>query len=222
MLLQLLFSVFYPSQRNLPTHTVELTYIGVALDVEGKGIGSVFFNAFTEASRSSEYRSVELTTKQGGSIRWPYIKNLGLTMKRTFREGRFKRYRMERNIVIMKRCLKKVEALFFSERSIPFLLFIVAVLALDCLSRSAVFIWIKTRGHGLFSSGPRIRNKNVFHQPASPGNDLSADITDSQYGSVALAGAGRDLRWLTALLVWAVLRQGTPASIATVGSMTMK
>jgi ribosomal protein S18 acetylase RimI-like enzyme len=96
--LQVLFSVFYPSQRNLPAHTIELTYIGVASEAQGRGIGRALLNAFIEASRLSGYCSVELTTEIDNLHALALYEKSGFTIKRTFKEGRFERYRMERKL----------------------------------------------------------------------------------------------------------------------------
>ena len=96
--MQVLSSVFYPSQKNLPAHTIELTYIGVAPDAQGSGIGRTLLNAFTEASRSSGYCSIELTTETDNLHALALYEKSRFTVKRTFKEGRFERCRMERKL----------------------------------------------------------------------------------------------------------------------------
>ena len=97
--MQVLSSVFYPSQKNLPAHTIELTYIGVAPDAQGSGIGRTLLNAFTEASRSSGYYcSIELTTETDNLHALALYEKSGFIVKRTFKEGRFERCRMERKL----------------------------------------------------------------------------------------------------------------------------
>ncbi len=95
---QVLFSVFYPSQKNLPAHTIELTYIGVAPDAQSSGIGRILLNAFTEASRSSGYCFIELTTETDNLHALALYEKSRFTVKRTFKEGRFERCRMERKL----------------------------------------------------------------------------------------------------------------------------
>ena len=98
ILLQLFSSVLSSSQENLPANTVELTYIGVAKNVEGQGIGRALLNVFIEASKSSGYHSVELTTETDNLHALALYEKSGFAIKRTFQEGRFKRYRMERKL----------------------------------------------------------------------------------------------------------------------------
>jgi ribosomal protein S18 acetylase RimI-like enzyme len=95
---QVLHSVFNPSDRNLPAQAIELTYMGVAPGVQRSGIGRALLNAFTEASRSSGYSSIELTTETNNLGALALYEKSGFTVKRAFREGRFERYRMERKL----------------------------------------------------------------------------------------------------------------------------
>ena len=97
--LQVLLSAFYSSDRKFPPHTIELTYIGVAPNIEGKGIGRALLSAFMEASRSLGYYSIELTTETDNLHALALYEKSGFVVKRTFREGRFERYRMERKLL---------------------------------------------------------------------------------------------------------------------------
>jgi ribosomal protein S18 acetylase RimI-like enzyme len=96
---QVLFSVFYASQHKLSPCTVELTYIGVAPEVQGSGIGRALLKAFTEASLSAGYDFIELTTETENLHALAMYEKSGFVVKRTFREGRFERYRMERKLL---------------------------------------------------------------------------------------------------------------------------
>ncbi|MGA7193112.1 MAG: GNAT family N-acetyltransferase [Anaerolineales bacterium] len=98
--LQMLFSVFHSSQQRPAPHTIELTYIGVASQAQGSGIGRTLLNAFTEASRSFGYCSIELTTEIDNFHALALYEKSGFTVKRTFKEGRFERYRMEKKLSI--------------------------------------------------------------------------------------------------------------------------
>src|ERR1700690_3395204 len=53
--LQVLMSVFFSPEQKLPPHTIELTYIGVAPEAQGSGIGRALLSAFTEAGLSAGY-----------------------------------------------------------------------------------------------------------------------------------------------------------------------
>jgi len=98
VVLQILLSVLNPPDRKLDTHTIELTYMGVAPDAQGSGVGRALVDAFAGASRSSGYCSVELTTETSNLRALALYEKSGFTVKRTFREGRFERYRMERKL----------------------------------------------------------------------------------------------------------------------------
>ena len=97
--LQVLLSVFFSPEQKLPPHTIELTYIGVAPDVQGSGIGRALLKAFTEASLSAGYDFIELTTETENLHALALYEKSGFVVKRTFREGRFERYRMERKLL---------------------------------------------------------------------------------------------------------------------------
>ena len=97
--LQVLLSVFFSPEQKLPPHTIELTYIGVAPEVQGSGIGRALLKAFTEASLSAGYDFIELTTETENLNALAMYEKSGFIVKRTFREGRFERYRMERKLL---------------------------------------------------------------------------------------------------------------------------
>jgi len=96
--LQVLFSVFSPSGRKLPPCAIELTYMGVAPEAQGRGVGRELVEVFAGASRSAGYCSVELTTETSNLQALALYEKSGFIVKRAFREGRFKRYRMERKL----------------------------------------------------------------------------------------------------------------------------
>lgn len=95
---QVLFSVLYASQHKLSPGTVELTYIGVAPEMQGNGIGRALLDAFTAASRSAGYCSIELSTEIDNVHALALYEKSGFVVQRTFKEGRFERYRMERKL----------------------------------------------------------------------------------------------------------------------------
>jgi len=96
--LQVLFSAFHSSRQALPERANELTYIAVAPAAQGAGIGRALLGAFTEASRSAGYRSIELTTETDNRHALALYERSGFAVKRAFREGRFDRYRMEKQL----------------------------------------------------------------------------------------------------------------------------
>ena len=97
--LQVLMSVFFSPEQKFPLHTIELTYIGVAPDVQGGGIGRALLKAFTDASLSAGYDFIELTTETENLHALALYEKSGFVVKRTFREGRFERYRMQRKLL---------------------------------------------------------------------------------------------------------------------------
>ncbi|HUI89106.1 MAG TPA: GNAT family N-acetyltransferase [Anaerolineales bacterium] len=98
VLLQMWLSVFHAAQSQLAPRTVELTYIGVAPGVQGNGIGRALLDAFTEASRSLGYCSMELSTEIDNLHALALYEKTGFAVKRIFKEGWFERYRMERKL----------------------------------------------------------------------------------------------------------------------------
>lgn len=93
---QLISSVLSSSaEMEMKSDAIELTYIGVAPDQRGRGLGKDLLNAFIDASRGKGFRSVVLSVeKENGSAIALYQK-AGLTITRTFSEGTYKRHRME-------------------------------------------------------------------------------------------------------------------------------
>ena len=79
----------------MKSNAIELTYIGVAPDQRGKGLGRDLLNAFIEASRVAGYRSVILSVEKENESAIALYEKAGFKVIRTFSEGRYKRHRME-------------------------------------------------------------------------------------------------------------------------------
>jgi ribosomal protein S18 acetylase RimI-like enzyme len=74
---------------------IELTYIGVATDQRGKGIGETLLREFIQASRSRGYHSIVLSVEKENSAAISLYEKAGFTVIDTFSEGRYRRHRME-------------------------------------------------------------------------------------------------------------------------------
>ena len=93
---QLISSVLSSSaETEMKSDAIELTYIGVAADQRGKGLGKVLLNAFIEISRESRYRSVVLSVEKDNEAAIALYQNAGFKITKTFSEGRYERHRME-------------------------------------------------------------------------------------------------------------------------------
>jgi ribosomal protein S18 acetylase RimI-like enzyme len=93
---QLISSVLSASsQTDMKSGAVELTYIGVAPDQRGKGVGNKLLNDFVEASRSNGYHSVVLSVEKENSPAISLYEKTGFKVVKTFSEGRYQRHRME-------------------------------------------------------------------------------------------------------------------------------
>jgi ribosomal protein S18 acetylase RimI-like enzyme len=96
VLWQLLSSVFSASsQPALKRGAIELTYIGVATDQRGKGLGKTLLSAFIDASRAHGYRSIVLSVEKENVLAISLYENTGFKIVNTFSEGRYQRHRME-------------------------------------------------------------------------------------------------------------------------------
>ena len=96
ILWQLMSSVFNLSNRlYIESGAIELTYIGVASNQRGKGLGEDLLNSFIEASRSTGYRSVVLSVETDNKPAMALYEKMGFKILQTFSEGRYKRHRME-------------------------------------------------------------------------------------------------------------------------------
>jgi ribosomal protein S18 acetylase RimI-like enzyme len=74
---------------------VELTYLGVAEEWRGHGLGSQLLQAFLDASRRAGYRNVVLSVETDNAAAIRLYRRTGFIIRKTFREGRFERHRME-------------------------------------------------------------------------------------------------------------------------------
>ena len=96
ILWQLMSSVFNLSNRLYKeSGAIELTYIGVASNQRGKGLGEDLLNSFIEASRSTGYRSIVLSVETDNKPAMALYEKMGFKILQTFSEGRYKRHRME-------------------------------------------------------------------------------------------------------------------------------
>ncbi len=74
---------------------IELTYIGVAESARGRGLGKALLAAFVEASRAAGYSSVALSVETDNPAAFALYTGASFRVKKSFREGRFERHRME-------------------------------------------------------------------------------------------------------------------------------
>jgi ribosomal protein S18 acetylase RimI-like enzyme len=75
-----------------------LTYIGVAPETRGRGIGRALLNAFIEAGHSFDFDSIELSVETDNLKALALFTESDFAIIRTFREGRYDRYRMARGL----------------------------------------------------------------------------------------------------------------------------
>lgn len=98
-LLQLAQSVLTASEANsLKPGQIELTYIGVAPEARGQGLGKTILAAFVESARAAGYTSVALSVETDNPAALALYTNFGFTITQTFSEGRYHRHRMEYQI----------------------------------------------------------------------------------------------------------------------------
>jgi len=96
VLLQLISSVLSsPAETEMKSDAIELTYIGVAADQRGKGLGKDLLNAFIRATREIGYRSVVLSVEKDNGSAIALYKKAGFKITKTFSEGHYERHRME-------------------------------------------------------------------------------------------------------------------------------
>ena len=95
VLWQLISSVFSTRREELKSGAMELTYIGVASDQRGMGVGQKLLNAFIESSRVRGYHFVVLSVETENSPAVKLYERAGFKVVKTFSEGRYQRHRME-------------------------------------------------------------------------------------------------------------------------------
>jgi len=96
VLWQLIASVLsFSAEPEMKSDAIELTYIGVASDQRGKGLGKDLLIAFIDASQEKGYRSVVLSVEKENESAIALYKKAGFKITRTFSEGRYERHRME-------------------------------------------------------------------------------------------------------------------------------
>ncbi len=75
--------------------TIELTYLGVAAQLRGYGLGSQLLQAFLDASRRNGYRRVVLSVESNNAAAIRFYQRAGFVIHQTFRVGDYERHRME-------------------------------------------------------------------------------------------------------------------------------
>lgn len=99
VLVQLAQSILSASDANtLQPEQIELTYIGVAPQARGQGLGKSILTAFVEAARAAGYASVALSVETDNPAAIALYTKFGFTITQTFAEGRYHRHRMEYRI----------------------------------------------------------------------------------------------------------------------------
>jgi ribosomal protein S18 acetylase RimI-like enzyme len=100
ILIQLVQSVLTASPaNNLRPGQIELTYIGVAPEARGQGLGKTILAAFVESARAAGYTSVALSVETDNPAALALYTKFGFTITQTFREGRYHRHRMEYSLM---------------------------------------------------------------------------------------------------------------------------
>lgn len=96
---ELVLAQMAPSEINrIQPGQIELTYIGVAANVQKQGIGKLILNSFCLAAIEKGYTSIILSVETDNLSAIRLYKSYGFQIIRTFQEGRFQRYRMEYSI----------------------------------------------------------------------------------------------------------------------------
>ncbi|HLO14855.1 MAG TPA: N-acetyltransferase [Anaerolineales bacterium] len=96
VLWQLITSVVSSSsQADMKNGAMELTYIGVASNQRGRGLGKELLNAFIKSSQTKGYRSVVLSVEQENVPATSLYEKAGFKIIKSFSEGHYQRHRME-------------------------------------------------------------------------------------------------------------------------------
>jgi ribosomal protein S18 acetylase RimI-like enzyme len=90
-----LFASLRTAAAPTPEGAVELTYIGVDKSARGRGLGRALLNAFTQAAREAEYRSVVLSVEADNESAIALYTKAGFQVTASFTEGSYRRHRME-------------------------------------------------------------------------------------------------------------------------------
>ena len=94
-MLELLRSLLSASDANqLSPRQIELTYIGVAPEAQGRGLGKALLKAFSQAAFQAGYVSIALSVETDNPAAIHLYGQHGYKITRTFHEGRFERHRM--------------------------------------------------------------------------------------------------------------------------------
>lgn len=101
VLFQLAQSVLATSEANsLKSGQIELTYIGVAPESRGRGLGKTILSAFAQSARAAGYISIALSVETDNPAAIALYAKFGFAITQTFTEGRYHRHRMELPLVI--------------------------------------------------------------------------------------------------------------------------
>jgi ribosomal protein S18 acetylase RimI-like enzyme len=74
---------------------IELTYIGVALEARGQGLGKTLLAAFVDTARAAGYTSIVLSVEIDNPAALALYTKFGFQIIKTFTEGRYRRHRMQ-------------------------------------------------------------------------------------------------------------------------------
>ena len=95
VIVDLLRSLVSASDANqIIAGQIELTYIGVAPEEQGHGLGTALLDAFSQAAFQSGYTSIALSVETDNPTAVKLYSKRGYKIIKTFREGRFERHRM--------------------------------------------------------------------------------------------------------------------------------
>lgn len=91
----LISSLTVSSQWAAQSDAIEITYISVDPAARGQGLGRVLMKAFQDASRAARYKRVLASQEVGNDAGIRLFAALGYKVKYTFREGHYRRQRVE-------------------------------------------------------------------------------------------------------------------------------